>query len=1037
MKKQTLVIILIAVFIVSLVALVGCHECQFGQWTTVVEPTCTQVGQEQRVCVCGSSEVRDVPATGHNYQAEITEPTCLESGYTKHTCSSCGDSYVDEHVDALGHDEIGHEAQQPSCTESGWNYYVTCSRCDYSTFEEIPKLAHTEGEWEQDRAPTCTSSGSMHLPCAVCGTTLMTESIPPTDHDYNLTIVDPTCRLQGYTLHVCNGCNASFKSNYVPSLGGHDYKEDGYCINCGLHESEDNGYWVDDTRNYTYNMYGTIPSSWDPQKYMSSSSDYVLDYTTDTLYKFDYNEDGTGFVIVPSMASGMPLDVTAQYAGQYGIGFDETANKAYKIFLKDNLRFDNGDLITAETFVESMKILLNSLDENYYAISNNYFIAGVQMYANKGKVLLYDNSATEAYTEADLVKDANGVYKTPEGYDVYITIRDNLKWLGGNALIDYVSAYGERYFGMEAFHALAAMADGNGRIAVTDETLDLLEGVTTAVPDWNETRADVVNYLVYIVDYSAMEYEETVGFFATDDNALVVVLKDATENNFYLHNQLCTNFALVHPEKYRECIDTTSGYGTTVNNYVGYGPYKLTKYIPDTRIELTRNPYWHGYYEAEMYGQYQTNKIVCTEITENFISLDMFLKGELENYILHVDDMADYIDSDHLYYTNSETTWLVAMNPDYDNLQEIQSYTVPVTFGNAVVKTVLDIAEFRQALNFAIDRNAFNLEVSPTSSVATALISNMIVANIESGMAYRATDEAKDVILEYWGLADQWGPGKKYQTRDDALASISGFDPERAKELFEIAYNKAVERGDITANMIASGKWEVQLCIGLPYGGNFYRKGSEFLQKCWTEAVKGTHFEGHVTFINRDDLGSTTFGECLRNGSVDLLFGIGFNGFSLNPYSTMDCFTGDLQFDTFTDKKKIDLDVEINGQTLRASLYDWTSVCLLGNYIECAVIGENGQPTGETVQMRAGINDDQEIRTHILAKVEAKILSLSNVFPLLMEAQANLKSMRIVYKTEEYVPFMDHGGIAYYTYTMDDYEWAIYVLEQGGTLNYK
>ena len=88
-------------------------------------------------------------------------------------------------------------------------------------------------------------------------------------------------------------------------------------------------------------------------------------------------------------------------------------------------------------------------------------VEGVQMYANKGKVLLYDNSATEAYTEADLVKDANGVYKTPEGYDVYITIRDNLKWLGGYALIDYVSAYGELYFGMEAFHALAAMADGN------------------------------------------------------------------------------------------------------------------------------------------------------------------------------------------------------------------------------------------------------------------------------------------------------------------------------------------------------------------------------------------------------------------------------------------------------------------------------------------------------------------------------------------------------------------------------------------------
>ena len=42
-------------------------------------------------------------AKGHSYKAVVTEPTCTEGGYTTYTCSACGDSYVDDQVDALGH----------------------------------------------------------------------------------------------------------------------------------------------------------------------------------------------------------------------------------------------------------------------------------------------------------------------------------------------------------------------------------------------------------------------------------------------------------------------------------------------------------------------------------------------------------------------------------------------------------------------------------------------------------------------------------------------------------------------------------------------------------------------------------------------------------------------------------------------------------------------------------------------------------------------------------------------------------------------
>ena len=38
------------------------------------------------------------------YEADVTEPTCTEAGYTTYTCKKCGASYTDDRVEPLGHD---------------------------------------------------------------------------------------------------------------------------------------------------------------------------------------------------------------------------------------------------------------------------------------------------------------------------------------------------------------------------------------------------------------------------------------------------------------------------------------------------------------------------------------------------------------------------------------------------------------------------------------------------------------------------------------------------------------------------------------------------------------------------------------------------------------------------------------------------------------------------------------------------------------------------------------------------------------------
>ena len=86
------------------------------------EPTETTEGEKVYRCtICGETKTATIPVIGHihHYESKVTAPTCTEQGYTTHTCS-CGDSYVDTYVDALGH-ALGAWTviKQATCTAKG------------------------------------------------------------------------------------------------------------------------------------------------------------------------------------------------------------------------------------------------------------------------------------------------------------------------------------------------------------------------------------------------------------------------------------------------------------------------------------------------------------------------------------------------------------------------------------------------------------------------------------------------------------------------------------------------------------------------------------------------------------------------------------------------------------------------------------------------------------------------------------------------------------------------------------------------------
>ena len=101
---------------------------------TKIDAKCTETGlTEGKHCgVCNITLVaqQEIPALEHNYEVTVTNPTCLEKGYTTHKCTRCKDSYVDTYTDVLGHIFTNYVSNNDAtCTQNGTKT-AKCDRCD-------------------------------------------------------------------------------------------------------------------------------------------------------------------------------------------------------------------------------------------------------------------------------------------------------------------------------------------------------------------------------------------------------------------------------------------------------------------------------------------------------------------------------------------------------------------------------------------------------------------------------------------------------------------------------------------------------------------------------------------------------------------------------------------------------------------------------------------------------------------------------------------------------------------------------------------
>ena len=192
---------------------------------TILAPTCTEKGYTTFSCIfCTDSYTADETAPkGHDYTSIVINPTCTEDGFTKYTCSRCADEYTDNKVSAKGHDAGWVSVREPAPGVEGLDQYK-CRICsevlNEATRPALP-LPETTTEEPTTEEPT-TEEPTTEEPTTEEPTTEEPTTEEPTTehtHDYNVSVVVPTCTENGYTRFTCKECSYSYDNDIVPATG--------------------------------------------------------------------------------------------------------------------------------------------------------------------------------------------------------------------------------------------------------------------------------------------------------------------------------------------------------------------------------------------------------------------------------------------------------------------------------------------------------------------------------------------------------------------------------------------------------------------------------------------------------------------------------------------------------------------------------------------------------------------------------------------------------------------------------------------------
>lgn len=771
-------------------------------------------------------------------------------------------------------------------------------------------------------------------------------------------------------------------------------------------------------KKYTYNisideMYG----DYNPHTLEKDESNPVDLYCQMGLVDEAADVNGK-FVWAYEMAEGI-TDITGSFGdkGKYGIQDNETG-RVWQIKLNKAATWEDGKAINADTYLSSMKLMLDSKMKNtgayvyYDEVKSDVAIYNAKYYYNndlKGQpiyALIYDNTLN---SYAVTMEDVGNMYIS--------LIHPTPFW--GYSLKDAYNGYGKEYFtsadGTDYYKIIEKAVGDNEYVLVNEEILAALQGICKIVGDGHTEEFMEMLY------YKKGAYEEVsfdnVGLVKVDDYTLNYITAKSVSEDEFLKGM--TKNWIVDEEMYVSTIKEDNGlsvtdYGKDIVNYKSYGPYKLVNKEEDKLI-MTKNESWYGYSDGKHDGQFQTTDIVAKVVSDSSTREQMFIEGKLDELILNDALVNTYKNSQYKYTAVDTCTYRWIFATDFDKLVALEK-----NLNDGTNKLVLSYDGFRKALSYALDREKL-CEVSTSSfKPAIGLLSEGYYLDDygHKDSKYRDTLEAKQALVGFYGLT--YGESESFKNLGEAYDSLTGYDAEKAKEMFKAVYDKAISDGNYKEGqpiklrcMVSSNKeltkWE--------------KAEETAVNEMLAFATKGTGFEGMLTveYVCGAD---NRYNDCVE-GKIEMIKGA-WSGSAVSPYTTIGMYTldeyaGKVQescgFDPASEVLGISYDFDGNGEveSINKTYREWT----------LSLIDENQYANNEKVKLI------------VLTNLEMGILSQYQCIPLNTETFSRLISQKINYGFKDYNIMYEYGGIRYLTYNYDDDSFKAYIKEQGDTLKYQ
>lgn len=703
-------------------------------------------------------------------------------------------------------------------------------------------------------------------------------------------------------------------------------------------------------------------------------------------------------------------DITGSFEDKekFGVPEDATEQYVYEIKLNPDVVWEDGTPINADSYMYSMKELLNPEMKNYRA--NTYYtgslgLANGQAYYNNDKAgdTLYSPVITEEGDQS-------------EGKTLLFSVEQVVPFFNNSSAKSYYDGGSADSFKVDGEDLYAKYAE-SGYVEVTEEVQADLTKIAVSFGDENP---DAWKEFTVFEDGVVPETPfEDVGLIKVDDHTLIYVLQNAL-SQFHFQINMGSATWLVDEELYeggKEQIEdlVATNYFTDQATTKSYGPYKMVSYEKDRQIVLERNENWHGYKTDDYDDEWQFDAIRIEIIKDHNTRLQMFLQGNLDVVSLESADMETYRFSNYLLSTDQTFTNRWIFNSDPESLVKLEQEA-----GDGGNKQVLQYDDFRKALSLSIDRGRFVEEGTAAYSPAYFLLNYLYYYNIENDpeSVYRTSDAGMKAILDLYEI-----PYDDNSNLLELFNSISGYDETEAKALFTSVYETAIEEGtytdgqDILLNVMATGADALSADL---------TKQQDLLQDFINAATAGTGFESKIKL--NFQFGSSTRYADVAAGRIESIMGA-WGGAAFYPFSTIRVYTepdymGGLEsihesggWDPTTDELTIAYDFDGDGteEEVTDTFQNWAKSI-------------NG--SGEHA-------NDPEASLAVLAGIERGVLNTYQSIPLATQTSSSLRSMRMEYATYNYDIMYGYGGYRQYEMTMDDTEWKAFIQEQGGTLNYE